>query len=498
MKNQRPLYLVEEVRERERAICRQEKIDEYSLMQRAAAALWRRLRECRPAADRVLVVCGPGNNGGDGFVLAKIAREHGLSVDVVATRSVDQLQGPARLAAQDWLAAGGRIIPPGKSAAPLFAAAEVIVDALLGIGMDGPAKGEIATLIEAINEQHRAFVLAVDIPSGIVADTGAALGAAIRADVTVSFIAARPGLYTGEAPAHIGRLFIEPLAELPAVSSTDESAHIRLLGADCLQYLPKREPTSHKGQFGHALIIGGGKGMGGAAMLAASAALRAGAGKVSARVHADNAMAMLLHRPEVMVSDCEILPDDLSGFDGIAIGPGLGRDAWAQRWLQQLLDKTKDYRRGVVLDADALNLLAEHPRTLNREVVMTPHPGEAARLLKTDTARIATNRLDAARKIATAFNAVCLLKGAGTIIAHPDGRLHIAPYADGNLATAGSGDVLTGILVSLLAQGLPCWEAANLAAVLHGEAGQLALAARSTGLIAGDLVDALSLIPRAC
>jgi NAD(P)H-hydrate epimerase len=327
-------------------------------------------------------------------------------------------------------------------------------------------------------------VLALDVPSGLDADRGTCPGAVIQATVTVCFIAAKRGLYTGTAPDVVGQLEVDAL-QLPAELWETQPSHARLLVPEAL---PARARSAHKGDSGHLLVIGGDHGMAGAIRLCGEAALRAGAGLVSVATHADHVSALNAGRPELMahgVDGPQALASLLERADVLAVGPGLGKSAWSHAlWLTAL-----DAGLPLVLDADGLNLLAREPRRFDRAVVLTPHPGEAARLLGSDIATLQSDRYASARALAERFGAVVVLKGAGSLVAHPDGRVAVCPWGNPGMATAGMGDVLTGVVGALLAQGATAWEAACLGVGLHARAGDAAVADEGErGLIASDLL----------
>lgn len=466
-----------------------EGIDDYALMQRAGAAAFFRLRRRWPQARRLGVVCGPGNNGGDGFVVASLARAWGLAVDLWALAAPAALAGAARRAAEDFLAAGGeiRLLEPDTLRA---AVVDAWIDALFGIGLARPLTGAAHAAVLALNE-HAAPILAIDIPSGLNADTGAVLGTAVQAAATVSFIAPKPGLYTGAGPDCCGVVCLDRLGA-PADLGTDLPGACRLwpaalpLGA----LLPPRSPAAHKGQFGHVLVIGGGPGMAGAARMSAEAALRVGAGLVSVATTPAHAATLGVGRPELMAAaaqtDAELAPL-LARSTVRAIGPGLGRDTWAKRMFDSALSSPGP----VVVDADGLNLLAEAPRR-RTDWILTPHPAEAARLLGTTTAAVQADRLAAIRALTMRYGGVALLKGAGTLI--DDGhQIDLCVGANPGLASGGMGDVLTGLIVGLLAQGLSPAVAARGAVRLQLHAGALAeRALGAPGMLAGDVLERIA------
>ncbi|UJJ30850.1 NAD(P)H-hydrate dehydratase [Halopseudomonas maritima] len=455
------------------------------LMQRAADAAWTVVQQCWPRCGRMTVLCGSGNNAGDGYLLARLAHAAGWQVSVLTLSPPERLRDDAALAWQQACAAG--IV-----AAPWCAGSElagVVVDAMLGTGLRGQLRALYAEAIAAVNQADHP-VLALDIPSGLDADCGVPLGLAVCATATVTFISVKPGLLTGQGPEYCGRLEFAPLvAQLPeSVPAVME----HLLPERWLHCLPPRQRAAHKGHFGHLLLVGGGPGMGGAIMLAAEAALYAGAGKVSVATAAEHVAPMLARQPEVMVH-AVAQPSELQALlleaDAVVVGPGLGKSTWAQ----QCLDACLALEKPRVLDADALNLLAAGSvlPTLGAEVVITPHPAEAARLLEIATAEVSQDRLGAARQLVEQLGCQVVLKGAGSLIAGPQAdALLPALCSAGNpgMAVGGMGDVLSGLLGALLAQRVPAAQAARYAVLVHALAGdRLAQAVGEVGLRASEM-----------
>ncbi|MDT8879815.1 NAD(P)H-hydrate dehydratase [Halomonas saccharevitans] len=478
----RPLYRAEQVRELDRRTIARG-IEGFALMQRAAAAAWQDLRSRWPHARALSVLCGGGNNGGDGHVLAALAAAEGLAVQRVLLKPVEALTGDARRAA-DMATAAGVSAEPWRADVRLEG--DVVVDALLGTGLGGEVRGEAREAIEAVNESGLP-VLAIDIPSGLHADTGATLGAAIRATRTVTFIADKLGLYTGAAPAHVGELVFCALG-VDAEAEGDLAPAARRLEAGLIAaWLPTRPRDAHKGDHGHALVLGGAPGFGGAALLAAEACARLGAGKVSLATAPEHVTASLVRRPEVMVhgvrgaGDLDALPERA---DVLVVGPGLGQGSWGQGMLQAALAAS----RPLVVDADGLNLLASRFRGRQRDDwILTPHPGEAARLLGCSAGEVEADRPGAALALQRRYGGVVVLKGAGTLVAGPAG-LAVCPHGNPGMASGGMGDALSGILGALLAQGLELEAAARLGVLVHAlAADRAAREGGERGLLAGDL-----------
>jgi NAD(P)H-hydrate epimerase len=457
----------------------------YTLMGRAAEALDREIEQRWPLAQRITIVCGPGNNGGDGYVLARRLQAKHREVRVHALDGQWPGVGDGARAARDWIAAGGATTPVPECLDP----ADVVVDALFGIGLTRPLEGTAAAAVAAINRQS-APVLAVDLPSGLCADRGRVLGTAVSATATVTMLTGKPGLLTGEGPALTGALTLAPLLARGETAPT-EAADLELIGPGWLaQWLPPRKRTAHKGDFGQVLLVGGDHGMAGAIRLAAEACARAGAGLTQVWTRPEHAAALLAARPELMVAGGPSGPSFttlLARATALVIGPGLGRSDWARALLRPILLAD----RPMVVDADALNLLAESPWVLSPLHVLTPHPGEAARLLNSSSAAVQADRIGAATTLARRYEAVVVLKGAGTLIAAPERTPMLCDAANPGLASGGSGDVLAGLIGGLLAQGLPPFEAAVTGVRAHADAAAHAATAGERGMLAGDVLACL-------
>jgi len=468
------LYTAEQVRTIDRTAIEQCGVAGFELMQRAADAAFASLRARWPEARRIALLIGAGNNGGDAWLVGRLALQHGFEADALALAEASH--GDAAKAREAFVAAGGRI---AKHA--VLADADVCVDGLFGTGLARPVEGAAAELIEAANRSGRP-ILALDVPSGLSADTGMRLGAAIEAAATVSFVAWKRGLFTGDAAGCTGDKELAPL-DIPSEACANIVPDAEL--TDGAIVLPRRRGNVNKSHFGHVLAIGGDAGMGGAIRLAGEAALRTGAGLVSVATRGAHVSALIAARPELMVRAV----DDVAAVDALierasvlAIGPGLGREAWGASLWNVALAAGKP----IVVDADALNLLAASPRRL-RDAVMTPHPGEAARLLGVDTASIQRDRFAAVRELARRYDAIAILKGAGSLIADPSGRVAVCPWGNAGMASGGMGDVLTGVVAALLAQGLSTWDAACAGVALHARAGDRATGDAPRGLVASDL-----------
>ncbi|MNZ60019.1 Bifunctional NAD(P)H-hydrate repair enzyme Nnr [compost metagenome] len=430
------------------------------------------------------MLAGRGNNAGDGYLVALLAQRAGWRVRVLALGEPAQLTGDAARACAEARAAGVSI-EPWCECAPLSG---VLVDALLGTGLCGEVREPYAQAIALLNACGRP-VLAIDIPSGLCADTGRVLGVAVCAELTVTFIGLKLGLFCLDGPDRCGVLAFDDLRAAPALLAQSVPAALRLAGAE-LPALAPRPRNGHKGLFGHALVVGGDRGFGGAALLAAESCLRSGAGLVSLATREEHVPALLARRPEVMargVRSANEIRELAAAADVLVLGPGLGQGAWARSLLAGLSALAKPQ----VWDADALNLLAAGRLTAPAgDWLVTPHPGEAARLLGCATAEVQADRPAAALALARKLNAVVVLKGLGSLVATPAGELHLCDRGHPAMAGAGLGDVLAGLLGALLAQGLTVVEAARLGMWLHAAAGER-LGRAGRGLAAADLIESI-------
>lgn len=481
-----PLYSAEAVRQLDQLVIGQQQIPGAVLMKRAGRAAFDRLRQRWPDVAALQVFCGGGNNGGDGYVIAALAAQRQVPVTVFMGVSEGKLQGEALEAFRFAQQEGARFVADLAELPPLEKHT-VLVDALLGTGFSGDLREPVRSAVAYVNSAA-APVLAVDIPSGLNADTGAA-GEAVRADLTVTFIGRKAGLYLGRGPALTGDVLFDDLGAAEAVYAQVAPLAQRYDGRS-LERLPTRAADSYKNHFGHVMVVGGDHGFGGAALMAAEAAARTGAGLVSMASRPEHVAAALTRVPEVMahpvVSGQELEPL-LEIPSVIAVGPGLGKSPWSE----QLLARAGRAAVPLVLDADALNILAGG-RVLagvkRDDWVLTPHVGEAARLLGIATADVMADRVAAARAIQQKFSGVVILKGAGTLIAHADG-VDVINSGNPGMASGGMGDLLTGVTAALIGQGMALPAAARLAVWLHGEAGNLAAAeGGQRGLLATDLL----------
>lgn len=450
-------------------------------MRRAGRYALHVLREFWPEARHVKVYCGSGNNAGDGYILAGLALNSGLNATVEQIGKSSNLEGDA-LQAFEWYKEQKNPKEQNLGDEP-----DVLVDALLGTGTKGTIKARYVEAITEINASSSP-VLALDIPSGIDPDTGRKLTEnPVAADVTTTFIGKKVGLLTGDGVNYAGHVRLDDLGVPKDIFEVDSGIAL-MPRSDIYTRLPHRKPGAYKNQSGHVLVVGGDLGTGGAALLSGQAALRTGAGLVSVLTRPEHVAAYLSNSPELMVRGIrtgEPIETYIDRADVVAIGPGLG----TRRWGELLLDQVLSCSKPKVLDADALNIVATRSDIRLTGSVITPHPGEAARLLNVGTREIEENRVETAQQLANLLQCVVVLKGAGTIVADPSGSLSLLPEAIPALATGGSGDVLSGILAASTAVLDDIQGATETAVWLHAKAGQRAESIHSPGVVlASDLI----------
>lgn len=454
----------------------------YTLMKRAGEAALRYLRQRWPTAHRIVIVCGGGNNGGDGYVLARFAQAAGLTVSALSAVPRESLRGDARQAYDDFKASGGSLRP---FAAERLNDGDVIVDALLGTGVRGAVRPDLVNVIRAMNASDLP-IFALDVPSGLDSDTGMPRGETVRADCTVTFVGLKTGLFTGDGPEYAGTVSFDDLELAPPDAATFKPRLERIVEADIQQALPRRRRAANKGDFGRVLIVGSGTGMPGAARLAGEACLRVGAGLVTVAVAPENVPAIAAGRPELIclpLTDPSALAEAVERASVLAIGPGLGRTAWSRAALEIVLRCEKP----VVVDADALNLIAETKCRARDNWILTPHPGEAGRLLGIPTADIQNDRLAALDRLTERYGGTVVLKGAGTLVGFPGRTPGLCERGNPGMASAGTGDVLTGAIAGILAQCRDTWLAARVGVLVHAMAGDAAARGGERGLLAGDV-----------
>jgi len=478
------LYSASAIRKLEQLAIKNYNLGVATLMERAGTAVLRELKKHWEKAHKIVVVCGKGNNAGDGYVVARLARTAGLDVTVLALSPLDQLTGITRKMAQLCLNARVPVIP---FSAEKLNGADVIVDALLGIGVLGAVRDDYRNAIASINET-KIPVVAIDIPSGLNADTGEILGGAIVADLTVTFIGLKQGLVTLDGLDCCGVTICDELKLPRELYAEIASSGKQLTLAAAKLALKPRKRNQDKWCFGHVLIVGGDAGMSGAVRMAAEAALRVGAGLVTVATAAEHAALINCNRPEIMsysIKSASQLDELLARATVVVLGPGLGRSAWSKKMWHKVITTDKP----LVVDADGLNLLAQHHRKIKRysNRIFTPHVRETARLLGVEFLVVQRDRFAAIRLLQEKYGGICILKGAGMLVKGEDDQVGVCTYGNSGMASGGMGDVLSGVIAGILAQGVSPKEAAELGALLHARAGDLAATEGKRGLIATDL-----------
>ncbi len=474
------LYTAKQLRELDRLAIQSSDSDGYALMCLAGKRCWALIQRTFPGAT-LDIVCGAGNNAGDGYVLARLAMGQGVGVNVYAISDPDSLSGEASQAYEDFISTGGMIY----ETLPKQLSADVVVDALLGIGGNREVTGGYLQAVNTINASASP-VVAVDIPSGLCADTGAVLGSAVKAQVTMTFIGLKRGQFTAAGPQQCGRIEFDSLGVVQSVYEAVPLSAQRITQSLISRCLAPRNLAAHKGDFGRVLIVGGNQGMPGAVRLAGEAALRSGAGIVQIATHPSHGVPD--RRPELMVaginSAAELMPL-LEQASVVAVGPGLGTNGWAQELWQACLS----FAGPTVVDADGLNLLAAAPARRSNWI-LTPHPGELGRLLDLTSAQVQADRFSASEQLQARFGGVAVTKGPGTLV--NDGKnLSVCTLGNPGMATAGMGDVLTGVVAAMLGQGLSLPDASRVGVTVHSAAGDLAAGSEPRGMLAMDVVDQL-------
>lgn len=490
------LFRAQQVREMDAIAIKSGEIPGIQLMKRAGRAVFDRLQEKWPDYEKILVCCGGGNNAGDGYVIAALAAQRHIPVRVCAVADPSRLEGDALRAYQYALQEGVQVMimdAHWQQEHWLSEPGVVVVDALLGTGLKGDVRPAYAAAITAINDGSAATV-AVDIPSGLCSDSGCILGQAVRADLTVTFIGCKRGLFTAQACTVTGEIVFSDLG----VYDSAAAPLLQKVASDCLRIttvglrpaLPARPADAHKGMFGHVMVIGGDYGYGGAVALAAEACARSGAGLTSVATQPLHMPSILARLPEVMVNGVpsgQALEPLLKRPSVLVIGPGLGQSPWSEQMLRQAAAS----HLPVVVDADGLNILAQRRAVVIQprdHWVYTPHPGEAARLLGCGTAEVQRDRFAAARELQRLLGGVVVLKGPGTLIVDTY-NTYVADVGNPGMASGGMGDVLAGVIGALIAQGLDATKAASLAVCVHGDAADRAVEqVGQRGLLASDLV----------
>ncbi len=489
------LYSADQIKQIEKSYAAEVDDGMFQLMQRAGSAAFKLLSMQWPESRRILILAGKGNNAGDGFVVAKLAAEKRLKVTLCCIEAEQTLCGDAKRAYEQM---PKRVINPIEPSQLSYEDYDLIIDAMLGTGLKGGLKGAYLSCINSANVSGLP-ILSIDIPTGLEADTGFVYSDAIKAAYTVTFVGYKKGLYTGASANFRGQVKLAKL-NIPDEYFDQGPFHLFSQNWHSIKHRLKPRPVAcHKGMFGHTIIIGGNQGMAGAAILASNASARSGSGLTSAWVAADCAASIVNHTPEVMAkgvalnqieSMVKTIEKQATTF---VIGPGLGGDEWAQAWVDCLSNSVKTRDSAQVWDADGINLLANMRSAdinyHNHHRILTPHPGEAARLLKTSTYSIEQDRFAAAQAIVDRYGGVCVLKGNGTIIVDQKGFQAVCPVGNPGMAAGGMGDVLAGIIGALLSQGHSLMDAAVLGVCIHGEAADRAAGPKGyyRGLMASDL-----------
>ena len=477
------LYTAGETRKIDNLAIKQKNISGYSLMQMAAEfSLDIILRELNPV-EELIIFCSKGKNSGDGFLLGAYAKEFGLEVTVVMSNSPKDLKGVTRKAFHEMKESNVKVISSKSLKNHSISKNAVLVDALLGTGLKGSLRKNIKDSILVLNQLGMKIpVVSLDIPSGVNPDTGNAQDVYVLADITTSFVAQKRGCFTSHGKKASGEVLYSDLdipkklfSEVPSTSSiiNYENSMGRVI---------YREEDAHKGNFGHVVVVGGDRGFGGAGILCSKAAVYSGSGLTSLVTRPEHVSASLVSCPEVMVKGVnsgQDLEEHLLKPDVIAIGPGLGQTAWSEQMVQRVFWEAEKRDVPVIMDADALNLLTQLKLSskLPKNLILTPHPGEAARLLNTSISNVESDRFGSAAKLQKKFNATVVLKGSGSIVCYKSNGVQkwgLCNSGNPGMATGGMGDVLTGIIAGILAQGLSLKDSAEAGVDLHSKAADLA------------------------
>ncbi len=476
------IYQTAEIRELEKRAIEQN-ISGDELMLRAANAAFNYMLQRFSRTKSIAVFCGTGNNGGDGYVLARLAHEHGLDVQVYQVGDHENLKNEAKNAFLNCQEKHVRMQAFHESIE--LKNIDLIIDAICGIGVRDILRDSVLTAVKKI-QVCDIPIFSLDVPTGIDADTGNILGTALQATATITFMGLKLGLLTGNGIAYTGDLICDELQLSKEILASVVPVAEKISLENFAQFLQPRLRDWHKGLSGHVLIVGGDKGYSGAAVMAAEAALRVGAGLVSVATHPENAVVMNVSCPEIMchaAMTVEQLKPLVTKADVIVLGPGLGQSDWAKT----LWEEVTQQKIPLVIDADGLNILAAHHKQ-HKNWVLTPHPGEAARLLNTTTQAIQTNRLSALRALQERYHSICVLKGAGSLVLAPPTLPAVCDRGNPGMSSAGMGDILSGVIAGLIAQRIPLGDAAKLGVYLHAAAGDLAAKAGERGTIATDLL----------
>ena len=453
--------------------------DSFKLMQKAGQAAFKHIQNTYNT-NELTIFTGPGNNGGDGYVVASLAFDAGMSVKIYCAAEVDKLSGPANLAYQDCRAKG---VPIHKFSNLIKPTSGLIVDAVLGIGVDRDLEGEILAMVEYINSQTNK-VVSIDIPTGLDSDSGVVHGTAVKANSTITFIGKKQGLLTNNGLDYAGDITLDRLSIDEQYFSSIKPSTYLLNNSLLSNNLKKRENNTHKGKYGHLVIVGGERGMPGAVIMAALAAFRTGAGLVTVLTDKQHVFENTYQHPEIMYSPIGDTLDNeiIQKADAIVFGPGMSNSAWSMSLLSQL-----DYTGPIVIDGGGLRVLPKSKKAFN-DLIITPHAGEAACLLGVNSEDVQKNRFASIIELSNKFTATTILKGSGSLI-HADGETYILPNGNPGMASAGMGDILSGIIGALLANGYSSSLAAMMGAYIHSEAGDRASYKKPVGTMAIDLLN---------
>ncbi len=480
---QYPVFSRQQIQDLESSVIEQHGFKSYDLMQRAGKAAFMFIRKHYPDAKRILIITGGGNNAGDGYILARLLHNAEMECYTMPVVPITKLRGDAMRAQNDYAIHHGPDIDYSED----LPECDLIVDAIFGIGLSRPVENEYADMVNAINRTP-VPVLSLDLPSGLSAETGMPMGPAVHANNTLTFIGLKSGLITGEARNYSGKVEVDSLALPDEIIAQAEKLGMSLSETMPARLLPARTQTGYKNLYGHVLVIGGNIGYPNAARLAGEAAARCGAGLVSVACHPDNVAAIASGCGSLMVKaihEPRDLGELINKAEVILMGPGLGQDKWAQKVFARAIETQKS----LVIDADALRLLSHNPSKCDHWI-LTPHPGEAAQLLACNTEEIQSNRISSALAIQEQYLGIAVLKGAGTLTCH-DQRIGFCTNGNVSLATGGSGDVLAGMIASLVAQGISLNDAADCGVMLHGLAAELVSKQGTRGVLAQDLFPAI-------
>ena len=477
------VYTAKQIKQLDRVAADELGVSSYELMCRAGKDAFELLKNHWPAAQTMAVFCGPGNNGGDAYVLAEVALEHGMQVRLISVTPEQQLQGDA---AEAWSKCRQQNVRFEMFSADCPITEDVIVDGLLGIGLTRGLEGDIQAAVEMINASGIP-VLALDIPTGLDANTGMVHGSSVTADMTVAFVGLSQGLFLGVGPDYVGKLEFSCLS-IPSSLYDQVTARVQRITTSILEKtLRPRSQLAHKGMNGSLLLVGGAPGMSGAIRLASEAALRSGAGLVRVATHPNSVASVMAGRAEVMcygVMSQEELQPLLQSAKAVVLGPGLGQSAWAQKLWKCVIES----QLPVILDADGLNLLSSNV-IARGNWILTPHPGEAARLLKMDTATVQADRLGTTAELVRLFKGVTVLKGACSLISAGKHPISLCDRGNPGMATAGMGDVLAGLLGGLVVQIGNLELTAQAGVFIHAVSGDSAALDGERGLLAGDVIE---------